>query len=292
VRDTQGTGSGWAGLSSYDWNKLDAPALAQRALQKCVASRNPVALEPGRYTVILEPQAVADLVEVLVASFLRPPIPGAEGGQGPWPLAHDARLQAWRTKLGLRVVDERLTLSHDPMDPLLGILPEPGTAPVTWIEHGVLTNLYYDRAYALAALHANLPVRPPEFSYRLSGGTTSVDEMIASTTRGLLVTRFSGVSKLDHRSLLSTGLTRDGLWLIENGKITKSVKNFRFTESPLFVLNQVEQLGPPASVFRPVRRPDQPSSETEQSYYLGLTPVVVPPLKARDFSFTAMADAV
>src|SRR6188472_4173068 len=102
VRDPAGTGSGWAGLSSYDWGQIDAPALAQRALQKCLASRNPVALEPGRYTVILEPQAVADLLEVFVGAFLRPPPTGAEGGGGPFVLGRDYRLNIFRTKLGLK----------------------------------------------------------------------------------------------------------------------------------------------------------------------------------------------
>jgi predicted Zn-dependent protease len=81
--------------------------------------------------------------------------------------------------------------------------------------------------------------------------------------------------------MLSTGLTRDGVWLVENGKITKSVKNFRFTESPLFMLNSIEQLGVPAPVFRPTK------SEGGE-----LTPAVVPPLKVRDFSFTSTIDAI
>ena len=108
----------------------------------------------------------------------------------------------------------------------------------------------------------------------MSGGNTPVEEMIRTTKRGLLVTRFSNISTLDPASLLATGLTRDGLWLIENGKITKPVKNFRFTESPLFVLNSIEQLGEPVPVFSP-------------SF-----PAVVPPLKVRDFSFTSLVDAV
>jgi len=283
VRDAQGTGSGWAGSSSYDWAKIDGPALAKQALKKCLASRNPVALEPGRYTVVLEPQAVADLLEVLVQSFWRPPGPGgAENGDGPFALEFSQPLQLWRTKLGLKVVDERLTLSHDPADPALGILPNLGMQPLTWIDHGVLTALDYWRGYAVEWLGENRATRSPEGSYRLSGGETSVDEMIATTKRGLLVTRFGNVRQLDPTSLLSTGLTRDGLWLIENGKITKPVKNFRFTESPLFLLNQLEQLGVPVSVFRPVRNPDQP----------GLAPAIVPPLKARDFSFTSSIDAI
>ena len=278
VRDARGTGSGWAGLSGYDWGKIDAPALAARALEKCLASRNPVALEPGRYTVILEPQAVADLVELIIPTMWRE---SAETGLGPWALAPDEVLQLWRTKLGLKVIDERITISHDPADPELGILPTPWMQPVTWFEKGVLTSLAYGRDYALEKLNANAALRTMT-GYRMSGGTTSIDEMIATTTRGLLVTRFSNVRGMDGSSLLATGLTRDGLWLIEHGKITKAVKNFRFTESPLFVLNAIEQLGVPVPVFRPVKDP----------YHAALTPAIVPPLKVRDFSFTSTIDAI
>jgi predicted Zn-dependent protease len=110
-----------------------------------------------------------------------------------------------------------------------------------------------------------------------------MEEMIRSTRRGLVVTRFSNLRLLDTTggSMLSTGLTRDGLWLVENGKITKAVKNFRFTESPLFMLNSVEQLGVPVPVFRPTRHEGGE-----------LTPAIVPPLKVRDFSFTSTIDAI
>jgi predicted Zn-dependent protease len=110
--------------------------------------------------------------------------------------------------------------------------------------------------------------------------------MIATTQRGLLVTRFWGVHG-------DSGLTRDGLWLIENGKISKAVKNFRYVESPIVALNQVDQLGVPVPVFRPVRKPDVKREGLNLSGPpVFLTPAVVPPLKIRDFSFTAMADAV
>jgi predicted Zn-dependent protease len=285
VRDQQGSGSGWAGLSSYDWQSIDPAKLGARALQKCEASRNPVVLEPGRYTVILEPQAVANLMQVIVASMSRS---DAESGVGPWALAVDDALHigpfpVWRTKLGLKVIDERITIDHDPSDPQLGILPQPWMEPVTFFDRGVLKNLEFTREYALAYLGQNAP-RRGMWGYRMSGGTTSIDEMIASTQRGLLVSRFSDIRNLDGSSLLSTGLTRDGLWLIEHGKISKAVKNLRFTESPLFVLNSIEQLGVPVPVYRPVR------NEYEQG--IPLTPAIVPPLKARDFSFTSTIDAI
>jgi predicted Zn-dependent protease len=280
VRDVKGTGSGWAGLSGADWGMFDGLALASRALEKCLASRNPVALEPGRYTVILEPQAVADLMEIVVAIMLRS---NAESGYGPWALAADDALHLWRTKLGLKVLDERISISHDPADPQQGILPEPWMQPVTWFDKGVLANLAYRRDYALQVLNENPALRGMT-GYRMSGGETSIDEMIRTTTRGLLVTRFSDIRGLDPTSLLATGLTRDGLWLIEHGKISKAVKNFRFTESPLFVLNSIDQLGVPVPVFRPVKDPYEPESV--------LTPAIVPAIKARDFSFTSTIDAI
>jgi predicted Zn-dependent protease len=281
VRDARGTGSGWAGLSGHDWGKIDGAALAARALEKCVASRNPVALEPGRYTVILEPQAVADLLEIVVPSMFR--ISPESGSPNPWTLAWDDVLHLWHSKLGLKVMDERITISHDPADPELGILPDPWMEPVTWFDKGVLTSLWYDREYALQKLNVNPELRRM-IGYRMSGGDTSIDEMIKTTARGLLVTRFTNIHRLDSESLLSTGLTRDGLWLIEHGKISKAVKNFRFTESPLFVLNAIEQLGVPVPVFRPVKDPYE--------HWFPLTPAIVPPLKARDFSFTSTIDAI
>jgi predicted Zn-dependent protease len=281
VRDAQGTGSGWAGLSGSDWGKIDGVALAARALEKCKASQHPVSLEPGRYTVILEPQAVADLMELVAASMSRPA--PENSGAGPWALAPDEALHLWRTKLGLKVLDERITISHDPADPALGILAEPWMQPVTWFDKGVLTNLAFDREYALDQLNVNPGLRGM-VGYRMSGGDTSIDEMIATTARGLLVTRFSDIRRLDEKSLLGTGLTRDGLWLIEHGKITKAVKNFRFTESPLFALNAIEQLGVPVPVFRPVKDPYDAQNP--------LTPAIVPPLKVRDFSFTSTIDAI
>ncbi len=279
VRHPKGAGAGWAGLSSYDWSAIDSGALATRALDKCIASLNPVAIEPGRYTVVLEPQAVNDLISPLFGG-LNDRIT-AERGEGPFAWTIDTDFGIWRTKLGLKIADERITISHDPTDPLLGVVPLPGMQPITWINQGVLTTLAYDRTYALQQLNDNLgaDARP---AYRMTGGTTSIDEMILTTKRGLLVTRFSNLMLLDYSSMLFSGVTRDGLWLIENGKISKVVKNLRFTESPLFVLNQIDQLGVPVPVFRPMENP----------YVPGLSPGIVPPLKVNDFSFTATIDAI
>ena len=272
VRDPQGTGSGWAGVDWSDWSRIDPQQLGQIALDKCLRSRNPVRLEPGRYTTILESQAVADLLDGVFSVYSGALGRGdAEGGDGPF-----AGVRKPLTKIGQKVLDEQITITEDPMDPDLGYPPfwfDRVYHPVTWVERGVLKNLDYNRRYAMQKLFLNSELTGSG-AFHMLGGTTAMDEMIHTTKRGLLVTRFSGVNQVDRTSLLCTGYTRDGLWLIENGTISKPVKNFRFTESPLFVFNQVEQLGVPQRVFRP-----------------GF-PAVVPPIKVRDFSFTSLADSV
>jgi hypothetical protein len=273
VRDPKGTGSGWAGVNWNDWSRVDVEHLSQIALEKCLRSRNPVAIEPGRYTTILEPQAVYDLSTSIVSRLgweanLRLPN---------WPF-HD-EVAAIQTKIGQRLLDTRLTIRADPMDPDLGFVPFDSNGepyrPAVWFDAGVLKTLAYDRRFAVDQGLGDVGLLNSGcFRLEGSGDATTVDDMIATTKRGVLVTRFWSVQLIDLRSLLLTGYTRDGLWLIENGKISKPVKNFSFTESPLFVLNNVEQIGAPQRVFCPG------------------SAAMVPPLKVRDFSFTALSDAV
>jgi predicted Zn-dependent protease len=269
VRDPNGIGSGWAGVDWNDWMRIDAEKLSAVALDKCLRSRNPVAVEPGRYTTILEPQAVCDLFS-LVMSYL-----GREAAEMGYPPFNG--LRPGTTKIGTQVFDSRLTITADPMDPDLGFPPFSlrGAVyhPVHWVDKGMLTNLAYDRHYGVTQLGLNTGL-PNSYAFRMSGGETSFEEMISTTKRGVLVTRFSNIQLVDRNSLLYTGYTRDGLWLIENGKLSKSIKNFKFTESPMFVFNSIEQYGVPQRVFHPS------------------APVIVPPIKVRDFSFTALADAV
>jgi len=282
VRHPKGVGSGWAGNVSYDWAAINSEALASRAIEKCKASLNPVAIEPGRYTVVLEPQAVSDLVRML----FWPPGFGRRAAEMRDPttywLGPDQSIKKIRSKLGLKIVDERITLSIDLMDPMQGSLPSPDARRIAWIDKGVLTTLGYPRDYALLEGFGEGRSSASGTGFHMTGGQTSIEEMIETTKRGLLVTRFSNMRMLDGASVLCSGLTRDGLWLIENGKISKAVKNMRITESPLFVLNQIEQLGVPVPTVW----------AATVGFQLGLSPAIVPPLKARDFSFTSMIDAV
>jgi predicted Zn-dependent protease len=274
VRTPDGTGSGWAGGSDNDFGKLDAAALGRAAIDKAKRSMNPVAIEPGRYTVVLEPTAVANIVSLIAGSF------GARG-------ADEGRSFMSKpgggNKLGMKVVDERVTLTSDPWDPASPGSPFGGdglpSQPITWIDKGVVKTLAYDRYWAQKT--GNQPTGGGGFGggLRMSGGDKTLEELIASTERGLLVTRLWYIRPVDPRTILYTGLTRDGTFLIENGKITKAVKNLRWNESPIFVLNNLEAMG------RPVRVSASEDGSPGQS-------IVVPPIKARDFNFTSLSDAV
>jgi predicted Zn-dependent protease len=270
VRDPAAKASGWAGMDHTDWARIDVQKLATTALEKCLRSRNPAFVEPGRYTTILEPQAVCDFFNP-VMTMLDRNAAESQGGWGPFSRRNGT------SRIGEKIFDERISVTADPMDPDLGFVPfdYSGQAyrPATWFQNGVLVNLAYDRRYAIQKLGHDTGLLNSG-AYRISGGSTSIDEMIATTRRGLIVTRFSNVSIVDYTSMLLSGYTRDGVWLIENGKMSKPVRNFRFSESPLFAFNNIEQIGSAVRVFNPVN------------------PVVVPALKIREFSFIGIADAV
>jgi predicted Zn-dependent protease len=271
VRTQDGTGSGWAGTGFFDWNTLDTGSLAATAIEKAERSVQPRAVEPGRWVTILEPTAVANMVGLMMGSL------GARG-------ADEGRSffskQGGGNKIGERFVDERVTIWSDPMDPRLFTNPFNGQGLPNrremWVENGVLRNLQYDRFWAQRQNR-----EPTGFAngYYMEGANATLDEMIRSTQRGLLVTRFWYIRGVDPRTILNTGLSRDGTFLIENGRVSYPVKNLRWNESPAFMLNNIEMMGPPVRV-----------SPAEAS---GLaSSVVVPALKVRDFTFTSISDAV
>ena len=268
VRTSDGTGSGWAAADHPDWKQIDFRAVSDRAIRKARASHAPVAVEPGRYTVILEPQAVGDLVQLLAFAL---DARSADEGRSAF------SKQGGGTKIGEKIVDSRVNLYSDPADPLLLGQPYTGEGlPLgreSWIENGVLKQLQYSRFWAKKQ---NTRPNGGLGAVKMEGGTTSTEEMIASTPRGILVTRLWYLREVDPRTVLYTGLTRDGTFLIENGKITKAVKNLRFNESPLFMLNNLEALGRAERV-----------AGTEAGGN-----VVFPTIKVKDFNFTSLSDAV
>ena len=267
VRTADGTGSGWSGEDAVAWGQLDFARVSSQALEKAQSSRNPVAIEPGRYTVILEPQAVGDLVGLMPRYFNAR---SADEGRSPFAKAGGGN------KLGETIVQTMVNLTSDPSDPL--VLTQPFDAdgmPLTkqsWITNGTLSTMLVPRSWAA---RKNLVATGNPNNLILVGGNSTREEMIAGTQRGVLVTRLWYLRETDPRTMSYTGLTRDGTYLIENGKISKSIKNMRFNESPLFLLNNVEALGP-------VRRTASEGPGTQ----------IMPILKARDFNFTSLSDAV
>ena len=276
ARTPDGTGSGYAVAGSRDWADVNAAALGRRAADKALASRNPQAIEPGMYTVVLEPQAVADVLPLLFGSFN-----ARSTDEG-----RSAFSKPGGSKLGEKIADSRVTVYSDPTDPQLLTQPFDGEGlpvrRITWIENGVLKNLAYSRFWA-----DKKGVQPtgggggggggggfgggPPGGLKMVGGTKSVDELVAGTSRGILVTRFWYIRFLDQRTVMVTGLTRDGTFLIENGKITRPLKNFRWNESPLFMLNKIDEIGRAERV------------EAGR---------VLPSLRVKDWNFTSLSDAV
>lgn len=263
VRTPDGTGSGYASIGARDWSDIDAAAIGRQAARKAIASRDPQAVEPGRYTVILEPRAAADFVPLLRGSLNAR---SADEGRSAFSDGPN------KSKIGQKVVDERITLLSDPADPALLSTPFDSeglpSKRVVWIEDGVLRNLNYSRFWARSR---EVPPTGASNALMMRGGDKSLEQLIEETERGILVTRFWYIRFLDQRTVMVTGLTRDGTFLIENGRIARPIKNLRWNESPLLALNRLDDIG----------RAEQVSAT-----------MVMPALKIRDFQFTSLSDAV
>jgi predicted Zn-dependent protease len=266
-RTADGSGSGRAGFVSHAVRGLDAAAVATVAAEKAERSRDPRPVEPGEHTVILEPQAVADLLEFLHGSLARR---AADEGRSYFSAG------AGRTSVGEKLFDQRITLWSDPTDPAHPSSPvgEDGMPlkKVTWVERGVLRALSCGRYWAAKS--------GGEFvsggrSLFLGGEQGTVGELVARVERGILVSRLWYIRMLEPRSILLTGLTRDGTFLVEGGRITGAVKNLRFNESPVTLLKRVRHLG--AAV---------------RAGMSDGAPVVVPPLVVDGFRFESSSDAV
>jgi predicted Zn-dependent protease len=265
ARTPDGTGSGWASGGARDWHAFDAASIGRIAAQKAVSSRNPGTIQPGRYTAVLEPQAVNDLIPLLGNALNAR---NADEGRSAFSKAGGG------TRIGESVADSRVTLYSDPTDPaLLGQPFDTEGLPlkrIVWIEKGVLRNLAYSRFWAQK--QGKQPTGPPQAGgLALTGGTKSTEQLIAGCERGILVTHFFYIRSLEPRTVLQTGLTRDGTFLIEKGKITKSLKNFRWNESPLLMLNRLEDIGRP-----------EPTDAGR----------LMPALRIKQFDFTSSSDAV
>lgn len=268
TRNAEGTASGYAARGFNDVTKLDTFAATRTATSKANGSMGAKAIEPGKYTVILEPTAGAYMLENMFGGF---DARSADEGRS------FMSKPGGGNRLGEKLVDEKVTIYSDPFNKELpantwnreGFQLE----RVNWIEKGVVKNLGYSRFWAQKQ---NKQAGPFASNIIMEGGTASTADLIKSTERGILVSRLWYIRMVDPQTLLLTGLTRDGTFYIENGQIKYPIKNFRFNESPVIMLNNVEALGKPERAI---------SVESYRSY-------LIPPMKIRDFTFTSLSDAV
>ena len=269
------TGSGWAGTTGVkDMKNIDAEALTNVAADKALRSRKPRALEPGNYTVILEPRPAARYLSLMLGSLNAR---NAEEGR-----SFMSGKNRGESKLGEKVFGDNFTLRSEIGNPVLRQSPigQDGlpARSITWVEKGVVKNLFYDRFWAQRQKKEPTGTAPG-MSLVMEGGTATVDEMIKATKRGLLVSFFWYIRPVDNMTLLNTGMTRDGLFLIENGKIVGPVQNFRWNESPAVSFNNITMLGKPVPMH------------TGEAYDNPGT-ALVPPMMLEDFTMTSISPAV
>jgi PmbA protein len=259
--------SGWAKATDTRQARLDVRAVARRAMDKAVASRKKVLIEPGTYTTLLEPSAVTDLFGFLFAEW------GAQA------VAEERSFLAGR--MGERLFGENVTFVDDVYDPRQAGPPWDGEGVprqrVVLVERGVVKDVVYSRASAAEAGRPptghGLPL-PNEIGELpvhivMEGGSQTLEQMIAGTTRGILVTRFWYVREVDPMTKLLTGMTRDGTFLIEDGRVRHGLIDLRFNQGLLEMLRSVAALGPSVR------------ASGEEGFDM-----VVPPMKVDGFRFT------
>ncbi|MDT4965628.1 MAG: hypothetical protein QOJ64_365 [Acidobacteriota bacterium] len=265
------TGSGWATAISHRIGDINAKTISERAIAKAELSRNPVQLEPGNYTVILEPNAVGDLVGFMAGFF------GArQADEGRSFLSK----KGGGNRLGEKLFGDNVNIYTDPMMQTAPGSPYDGqglpTRRLDYVHNGIVQNLNYSRFWAKKM---GKEPTPGASNLIIEGGKSSIDEMIKSTERGILVTRFWYIRLVDPQSVLLTGLTRDGTFLIEQGRLKYAIKNFRFNETPVKVLNNIDAMSPSERI-------------TGSERFGAGSSVLAPALKVRDFAFTSGSDAV
>jgi predicted Zn-dependent protease len=267
MRTEDGLGSGWAAHDFNDASKLDCKELSQIALEKAMRSREARAIEPGKYTVILEPAASIDLLANMFFSM-----DARQADEGRSFLSK----KGGGTKVGEKILDDRVTIYSDPVDVDVPVAGWSGDAQrlerTTWIEKGVFKVIPTGRYWAQKQGRKPLP-QPGNVI--MKGGTGTTADLIKDTERGILVTRTWYIRSVDPQTVLVTGLTRDSTFFIENGKISFPIKNMRFNESPIIMLNNLDAMAAPVRI------------EGE-----GINSVMLPPMRIREFTFSSLSDAV
>lgn len=272
VRTEDGLSSGWAGDEGADWDTIESGRIAEDAVRKCRQWRGKTALNPGKYEVVLEPAAVGMLMLRMMFEF--------DARQADEGRSFFAK-RGGGNRIGEKLFDDRITIVSDPAEKNAETNSfDFGGEPIqreTWVEKGVLKTLAYSRFWAD---RQKVQPRPRPSNLVMSGGNASLEDMIKATRRGVLITRFWYIRNLNPRTVSYTGLTRDGTFLIENGKIARPVNNFRFNQSLTDLLANVEMIG----------RPTRVAANEDGS--AGRLPVVVPALKVKAFNLASISDAI
>ena len=268
-RTPDGTGSSRVQTQNINVNAIKTKSLGDRVTERAALSAKPKELKPGKYTVILEPSAAADMIAY--CTYFMDSRTADEGRSF-------FSKQGGGNKIGEELVNSKVTIYSDPIDPKAPGIPftydgYPREKTV-WFEKGVLKNLARGRFWAEKT---GQPVVPYYANLIMEGSDKTLDEMIASSDKAILVTRFWYIRSVDPRTVLLTGLTRDGVFEISNGKITAAVKNFRFNDSPVNVLKNVIEIG---------------KAENAVGGETGDLQMYVPPLKVKDFYFSSLSDAI
>jgi predicted Zn-dependent protease len=272
ARTPDGSGSGWASKSFNELRLLEPSKLATTAIDKAALAKSPAAIEPGKYTVVLEPAALADLLVFMLFS--------ANARQADEGRSFFSK-KGGGNRVGEQIVSEKVRIYSDPAHPLAPTVSFDGQGlPIgrnDWIENGVLKDLFYSRFWAEKM--GKKPTAGPT-NIVMEGGNATLADLIAGTERGVLVTRFWYIRPLDPQMILVTGLTRDGLFLIEKGKVTRPVKNMRWNETPIAALNNLDAMTPAERVV---------SGEGVGTSGLSL---VCPAARIREFTFSSASEAV
>jgi predicted Zn-dependent protease len=270
MRSSDGKSSGWNKRASHSIGQLDAQSAILRATEKCLAWKSPGSMDPGIYKVILEPSAAADLLQQFVWSL---DAREAEEGRSAFSRPNGG------SALGEKLVNEKVHIYSDPSHPLVpsGVYGESGLSlgPTEWVKDGTLMNLTRNRYWASKS---GKPPQPGANNLIMDGGTMLPEDYLTNVKEGLLVTSFWYIRDLDDTTLLKTGLTRDGLFWVEDGKIKYGVNNFRWNESPLAMLQNVIDFSKPV-----VTAP--------RDGWDGM-PMYVPMLYVSGFNFASQSDAI
>jgi len=269
VRTKDGTGSGRFDKSYVNINKLEYDKLSDWVIERSLLSINPAELKPGKYTVILEPSAAADMAGLCI-NFMNSR--QADEGRSYFSKRGGGNL------IGEEMVNKNVLLYSDPSDPGAPAVPFNSEGlprnKIIWFKNGKLINLHSNRYWAEKN---SRPIIGFPSNLIMQGSDKSLEQMISETDYAILITRFWYIRTVDPKTMLVTGLTRDGVFEIKDGKINRPVKNFRFNESPINVFKNVIDIG------------IAEKSSTAENDNLQFS---IPPLKVADFNFSSLSDAI